>query len=52
VPDIALDELALPEPPAAADVVLVEDEDEEHPDTASVVRAAMAIAVQRTVAPR
>jgi hypothetical protein len=52
VPDTALDELALPEPPAAADVVLVEDEDELHPDTASVVRAAMATAVRRMVAPR
>jgi hypothetical protein len=52
VPDTALDELALVEPPAAADVVLVEDEGELHPDTASVVRAAMATAVRRMVAPR
>jgi len=51
VPDSPLDELALPAPPAAADVVLVE-EDELHADAASVVSATMATAVRRMIAPR
>ena len=52
VPDSPLDELALPAPPAAADVVLVEDEDELHADAARVVSATMATAVRPMIAPR
>src|SRR4029453_1096935 len=50
VPDSPLNDLALPPPPAAADVVLVEDE--LHADAARVVSATMATAVRRMAAPR
>src|SRR6476646_2885660 len=52
MPERPLDELALPAPPAAADVVLVEEEDELHADAARVISATMATAVRRMIAPR